>query len=265
MREYLDCGVLIVPAFEKRIRAFIETVNVNTQKLNLYPVSLTEDGCSADAFSVQEQFQESYPDPSVLSNLSQRLQRFDFILLPVSQDSLVWSRMLLQQTHTSLLPPVVALTREIHPVAMYDLVCLGVADFAFEPDNIEELRVRLLMIMRHANEKQLLDGLMPPLLQDKIRGDTHRIINSAKSASKSITPVFGAETCCKELANQAKSYKEAKSVVVAHFEQFYITNALFRCGGNIAMAARASEKHRRAFWALMQKHGIKADSFKDMV
>lgn len=265
MRECLDCGVLIVPAFEKKIRAFIDMVNVNTRKLNLYPVSLTEDECASDVFSVQEPFQETYPAPSVLSNLSQRLQRFDFILLPVSRDSLVWSRMLLQQTHISLLPPVVALTREIHPVAMYDLVCLGVADFAFEPDNIEELRVRLLMIMRHAHEKQLLDGLMPPLLQDEACVNTHRIIDSVKPASKSLKPVFDAGTCCKELANRGKSYKEAKSAVVAHFEQFYITNALFRCGGNIAMAARASDKHRRAFWALMQKHGIKADAFKDML
>lgn len=257
MRECLDCGVLVVPSFEERIKAFIDRANVNTRKLNLYPVSLMEDCYPSDSLSSCPQRQDAYPDLSVLTNLSQRLQRFDVILLPVSQDSLVWTRMLLQQTPLSLLRPVIALTKEIHPVAMYDLVCLGVADCVFAPDNIEELRVRLLMRLRHEQEKQLLDGSRTPVLHDKAR--------EVSRVSRSVTPVFEVDACCRELVSQAHSYKEAKSRLVAQFEKTYVTHALVRCGGNIAMAARVSNKHRRAFWALMQKHGIKAEQFKDML
>ncbi|MFV9474397.1 hypothetical protein ACM5Q9_08255 [Advenella sp. RU8] len=257
MRECLDCGVLMVPTFEKRIQAFIDKANSNTRKLNLYPVNLIEDDCSGNMSLVQAKQQDAYPDPSVLSSLSQRLQRFDVILLPVSQDSLVWTRMLLQQTPVSLLRPVVALSKEIHPVAMYDLLCLGATDFSFEPDQIEALRIRLLMILRNEQGRQLLNQTGTPVLQDKAR--------EGHGMSKFAKPVFNSNACCRDLASQANSYKEAKSKVVTHFEKTYVSNALFKCGGNIAMAARMSSKHRRAFWALMQKHDISADQFKDIL
>jgi DNA-binding NtrC family response regulator len=50
---------------------------------------------------------------------------------------------------------------------------------------------------------------------------------------------------------------------VNNFERTYITQALVKHGGNIAMAARASNKHRRAFWALMRKHDIVADQYRE--
>jgi DNA-binding NtrC family response regulator len=49
---------------------------------------------------------------------------------------------------------------------------------------------------------------------------------------------------------------------VSNFERTYITQALVKHGGNIAMAARASSKHRRAFWALMRKHDIAAEQYR---
>jgi DNA-binding NtrC family response regulator len=51
-------------------------------------------------------------------------------------------------------------------------------------------------------------------------------------------------------------------MIVEQFERGYITEALERHGGNIAMAARASNKHRRAFWALMRKHKIDAALYR---
>jgi DNA-binding NtrC family response regulator len=49
---------------------------------------------------------------------------------------------------------------------------------------------------------------------------------------------------------------------VSNFERTYITEALIKHCGNIAMAARASNKHRRAFWALMRKHDIAAEPYR---
>ena len=42
----------------------------------------------------------------------------------------------------------------------------------------------------------------------------------------------------------------------------YTSLALSRHHGNVARAARASSKHRRAFWALMRKHGIDAAPYR---
>jgi hypothetical protein len=59
-----------------------------------------------------------------------------------------------------------------------------------------------------------------------------------------------------------ESFRLAKARVVDGFERDYICRALSRHGGNVAQAARACAKHRRAFWALMQKHGIEAAPYR---
>ncbi|WP_233234263.1 hypothetical protein [Bordetella sp. LUAb4] len=57
-------------------------------------------------------------------------------------------------------------------------------------------------------------------------------------------------------------FRVAKSRVVGCFERDYVRTALSRHAGNVASAARASAKHRRAFWALMRKHAIDADPYR---
>jgi DNA-binding NtrC family response regulator len=54
-----------------------------------------------------------------------------------------------------------------------------------------------------------------------------------------------------------KSYREAKREVVTAFEVGYVTKLLAMTAGNISEAARLARKHRRAFWEIMKKHGIK--------
>ncbi|MCL4704876.1 sigma-54 dependent transcriptional regulator [bacterium] len=54
----------------------------------------------------------------------------------------------------------------------------------------------------------------------------------------------------------AQSFKKAKAEAVANFERQFITRLLIEHGGNISRAARATHKHRRAFWDLMKKYGI---------
>jgi two-component system response regulator GlrR len=54
--------------------------------------------------------------------------------------------------------------------------------------------------------------------------------------------------------------REAKQQIVCRFEREYIQDVLARCDGNITRAAREAGKHRRAFFELMRKHGIKFDA-----
>src|SRR3546814_12809630 len=62
-------------------------------------------------------------------------------------------------------------------------------------------------------------------------------------------------------ATTKESFRAAKSQVIERFERAYIKAALGRHSGNIAMAARAAQTHRRAFWALMRKNDIDATPF----
>jgi len=56
------------------------------------------------------------------------------------------------------------------------------------------------------------------------------------------------------------SFQKSKRELVDLFEKSYLEEALRRSKGNIAEAARASGKARRAFFELMRKHGVKAVS-----
>ena len=56
------------------------------------------------------------------------------------------------------------------------------------------------------------------------------------------------------------SFQESKRELVNLFEREYLEDALRKSKGNIAEAARASGKARRAFFELMRKHGVKAVS-----
>jgi DNA-binding NtrC family response regulator len=58
------------------------------------------------------------------------------------------------------------------------------------------------------------------------------------------------------------SFRQLKAIMVEQFERDYVTRALEIHNGNIAKAARASNKHRRAFWALMRKYQIDASQYR---
>jgi DNA-binding NtrC family response regulator len=60
-----------------------------------------------------------------------------------------------------------------------------------------------------------------------------------------------------ENAPVGASFRQLKAKIIADFERDYLANLLGRCDGNIAQAARAAQKNRRAFFQLMRKHHIR--------
>ena len=62
--------------------------------------------------------------------------------------------------------------------------------------------------------------------------------------------------------DRRESLREAKAKEIARFEKNYIRGVLFVCKGNITRAAQVARKNRRAFWQLIQKHGIDVKKFK---
>ena len=53
-----------------------------------------------------------------------------------------------------------------------------------------------------------------------------------------------------------RSFRHLKARAVAQFERAYLEAVLRENNGNISAAARAAEKNRRAFWALLRKHQL---------
>ena len=64
------------------------------------------------------------------------------------------------------------------------------------------------------------------------------------------------------LTERRESLQEAKAKEIARFEKSYIQGVLSICRGNITKAAQVAQKNRRAFWQLIQKHGIDVQRFK---
>jgi two-component system, NtrC family, response regulator GlrR len=64
------------------------------------------------------------------------------------------------------------------------------------------------------------------------------------------------------LAGKRESLQEAKAKEIARFEKNYIQAVLSACRGNITRAAQVSQKNRRAFFELIQKHRIDVSRFK---
>ena len=58
--------------------------------------------------------------------------------------------------------------------------------------------------------------------------------------------------------------KDAKEKFVVDFERRYIRQVLMLSRGNISEAARASNKHRRAFWELIRKHRIDIQNYREV-
>ncbi len=59
------------------------------------------------------------------------------------------------------------------------------------------------------------------------------------------------------------SFQCAKRRVIDQFERNYIEAVLLSTNGNISEAAVVAQKNRRAFWQLIQKHRIDANTFRN--
>jgi two-component system, NtrC family, response regulator GlrR len=64
-------------------------------------------------------------------------------------------------------------------------------------------------------------------------------------------------------AQSPTSFREAKAQIIVEFERDYILSLLNSCNGNVSQAARTAGKNRRAFWELIRKHGINANSIRE--
>jgi DNA-binding NtrC family response regulator len=58
------------------------------------------------------------------------------------------------------------------------------------------------------------------------------------------------------IADQPRSFRQAKAQAVKEFERVYLEGLLLACEGNISRAAAVAQKDRRAFFELIRKHQI---------
>jgi hypothetical protein len=256
MRERLDCAMLGTRSSQDWAMQWIGSHSGG--KLQVHSFNVIDDSGSLDA-------------ARVLATSAMQLRRYDVCLLPVVETNLAWARTALAAARGSLYTPVLALVLDLKAAALNDLCALGLADFVRGPVCLDELRVRVERllddrrrnVLAAADSAATLLGEAQGQYQDNAAaaGDTEQICANILDYSGLELEAFAAAVAVRSSSN-TESFRSAKSKVVERFERAYITAALGRHSGNIAMAARSAQKHRRAFWALMRKHEIDAAPFR---
>lgn len=119
---------------------------------------------------------------------------------------------------------------------------------------------RYLLARSFGQEKRLSARLLALLTERSWPGNVRELQHTIERAAVMSMDRDTLDDCDLNLSDAVKPgpepFREAKRRVVAEFERTYLRDILNAHGGNIANAARAAEKNRRAFWELLRKHSI---------
>lgn len=183
--------------------------------------------------------------------------RYDAAVIHVDASSLGAWRMALSAHAANLTTLLLVYAVGLRAQAVGDLFRLGVADFMRPPFCPEELRARVEnLLSRHTPLRvaEVPPSYGAPSVQAGALTETS-LCDTILQRSGAELEAYAVALATRR-ATSRTSFRAAKGEVVARFERAYIRAALGRHGGNITLAARDAQKHRRAFWALMRKHDI---------
>jgi DNA-binding NtrC family response regulator len=269
-------------------------------RVRLHAVPLDEGALVVAANGLATAYAGAPAAAQSLARLAMSLRRFDACLLPVTPETLGWTRTALSCARQDLHTPLIGLARGLKAAAVEDLLTLGMRDFVRDPFCPEELRVRVdrvasgrpvrteagepqgreprceqradeftgaerttalhepaALFTRYGATADTPSAATGPALEVRgLPGDSRPRV-SREAIDSSLLTIQAAPRI-----HPDEPFRVAKSRVVDSFERDYVRTALSRHAGNVARAARASSKHRRAFWALMRKHRIEAAPYR---
>ncbi len=185
-----------------------------------------------------------------LRHWATNLLYYDLAIIVVSPSNLAWVRSQLHYARAYLRTPILALVKDLKPVAIQDLLDAGAADFIMDHRFATEfpIRVKILQqrLQKSVNRSQTVQEISSPVLE------AHET-SSLEAYTTALATRY---------AVHSQPFQQAKNTVIQRFEKAYIRAALVRNQGNITRAARCSQKHRRSFWELMRKHNIDAEIYR---
>lgn len=259
MRERVDCAWLVSPRHVDTQMALIEAGSYLAGRLTLTHLQIPPK-------STERSSDLSRLSHRVLADNAMSLRRYDVVLVSVNAATLAWSRQLLSVSKGHVSTPIIAIVSDLKAAALNDLFALGVADVIRAPVCLEELRFRVHCRVHSFPNAVLAEPEKPGFAVNPIHVTTDSV--SEEMLSDSILGRSGAELDAFAVAAAAahatskQSFRAAKTKIIERFEKAYINASLMQHGGNIAMAARCSKKHRRAYWALMRKYNIDAGPYR---
>lgn len=282
MRQQIDCAVLSIAIHEDWMATTLAVSGPALSRIKLHPLDWEE----TPVLTVEPNSGVKL-DVQALAQASVTLRRYDVCLIPVSLETLGWTRQALAAIPRGPYTPFVGVFNELRSAAMQDLLELGMADFVRLPVCPEELRARLLTTVSRTPKlgglrepqplygspswcdqaKMTLAAKEPSHRHDFEKNQTRILRPTRVAVGVNRVQIRNGISLVQTSQNRDDgilfdSFRTSKSKVIEAFERDYISKALSTHQGNIASAARASNKHRRAFWALMRKYQIDAAQYR---
>jgi two-component system, NtrC family, response regulator GlrR len=138
---------------------------------------------------------------------------------------------------------------------------------------VEDIPVLALHFMRQfcTEHRRKIGGLEPRAMSallarewpGNVRELQHVIERAVLMGRGSLITLADIEpTATQEPRAAPESFRKSKERVVANFERSYLEHLLSVNSGNIASAARAAKKNRRALFELIRKHKIDPGQFR---
>lgn len=250
-------GLLMLPGDAAWAGAWRDTLGDTAARLLVRDIDLLQVfGATVAAEAMMAQPGDAGGDSlaaQALGRLDPVLRRFDFCILPVQRASLRRARLMLAwRRHAGASVPLLGLLDGLTAPAIRDLLLLGMDDFVLGDANADEVLARAARFpaatARNGEERNGAVAGEPPGLPAAAR-------TGRPAAGMPLLALCG-------ISHAQVPFQEAKRQVLGKFEQEYLNVALQDAGGNVAAAARAVCKHRRAFWSLMRKHGFDARRYR---
>lgn len=269
MRQQIDCAVLNLATHHVWVENLLKSAEHALTRIRIHRLDWElglERGLSSD--------QSVSLDVHAIAKAGVSLRRYDVCLVPVSLETLGWTRQALAAIPRGPFLPLIGMFNGLRSAAMQDLLELGLADFVRVPLCPDEFRARILSTVSRVPKPGSLRepeagcslSSVPPVAVMGQRplpwAAARPATRPARSSARHGAVQHGHAGAKRQVTDEKLSFRTTKSMVVEQFERDYITQALERYRGNIAMAARASNKHRRAFWALMRKYQIDATPYR---
>jgi len=143
MRQQIDCAVLILAAHQAWLPKVLSDLEPALNRITIHALEW-EAGHDLDLeFSLDRSSPVSLPYET-LAQASIGLRRYDVVLLPVSMETIAWTRQALAAIPRGPFIPLVGVLKEMRSAAIQDLLEMGLTDFVRLPICTDEFRARLL-------------------------------------------------------------------------------------------------------------------------
>jgi CheY-like chemotaxis protein len=143
MRQQIDCAVLILAAHQAWLPQVLSELEPALNRIKIHALEW-EAGHDLDLeLSLDRPSAVSLPYET-LAQASIGLRRYDVVLLPVSMETIAWTRQALAAIPRGPFIPLVGVLKEMRSAAIQDLLEMGLTDFVRLPVCTDEFRARLL-------------------------------------------------------------------------------------------------------------------------